>query len=73
MSCIWISRTNDVVMETLSHPFARDGYCHLFGLTGVADKAVAMYDFMHDKYDDSDDAPAMTTIWTKIEWDRKFI
>ena len=73
LSYIWMSRTKDVVIETVLDPFAEDGYCHFFGLTGVADKAVAMYNFMHDKYDESDDAPAMTTIWTTIGWGREFI
>ena len=73
LSYIWMSRTKDVVIETVLDPLAEDGYCHFFGLTGAADKAVAMYNFMHDKHDDSDDAPAMTTIWTTIGWGREFI
>src|SRR5260221_10629106 len=70
---IWMSRTKDLVIETEMDPLANDGYCHLFGLTGVADKAVAMYNFMQDKHDDLVDAPAMTTGWTKVGWVREFI
>jgi len=71
---IWMSRTKDVVFETSQNPLV-DGFCHLFGLTGVADKAIAMYNFMHDKheeFDTSEAESAMSTLWEEMTWDREY-
>jgi hypothetical protein len=68
-----MSRKKDVVFETSQNPLT-NGYCHYFGLTGVADKAIAMYNFMHDNYDReyNEDKPDMTTIWAEMLWDREY-
>jgi len=69
-----MSRTKDVVFETVLNLLDGGAY-HYFGLTGVADKAIAMYNFMHDNYeecDDSEDEPAMTTIWATMTWGREY-
>jgi hypothetical protein len=36
-----------------------------FGLTGVADKAIAMYNFMHDNEGE-------LTMWEEMIWDREY-
>jgi hypothetical protein len=68
-----MSRKMDVVFETLQNPL-KNGYCHYFGLTGVADKAIAMYNFMHDNYGerDEDDEHDMTTSWAEMTWVREY-
>jgi hypothetical protein len=74
LSWIWMSITKDVVFETSHNPLD-NGYCHYFGLTGVADKAIAMYNFMHDNYEDSEggeDEPTMTTVWAEMTWVREY-
>jgi len=44
------------------------GYCHYFGLTDIADKAIAMYNFMYDngKHRNEDDL----TMWEEMGWSR---
>jgi hypothetical protein len=55
------------------NPLKDSGYCHYFGLTGVADKAIAMYNFMHDNCGEYDkDEPKMTTQWAEMEWPRGY-
>ncbi len=57
-----MSRTKGAVIETMSDPLVKDGY---FGLI----RAVAMYNFMHNKYDDLVDAGVhMMTIFADDEW-----
>jgi hypothetical protein len=63
---IWMSRKKDVVFETSANPL-EDGYCRDFGLTGVADKAIAMYNFMHDNYGEDE-----LTIWAQMTWSREY-
>jgi hypothetical protein len=60
---MWISRKKDIVFETSVNPLEH-GYCHYFGLTGVADKAIAMYNFMHDNYE--------LTMWEEMTWVRDY-
>ena len=70
-----MSRTKDVIFESLGKPLEHE-YCLYFGLTGVADKAIAMYNFMHDnheEFDDSEDEPAMKTMWAQMTWGREYI
>ena len=69
-----MSRKKDVVFETSRNPF-KNGYCHYFGLTGVADKAIAMYNFMHDncgERDEDSDEPDRTTRWEEMTWSREY-
>ena len=61
---MWISRKKDIVFETSVNPL-KNGYCHYFGLTGVADKAIAMYNFMHDNEGE-------LTMWEEMIWDREY-
>lgn len=82
MRSIWISRTKDIIFETEHHPLSPKGggYCHSLGLTGNANKAIAMYNFMHDNYadsypedfDNSEDEPVVTTRWEAMEWGREY-
>lgn len=65
---IWISRTKDIVIETSNNPLEEDGYCQHFGLTGVADKAIAMWEFMHYKFEEQ--YGGMPTIWVTMLWSR---
>jgi hypothetical protein len=70
---IWISRTKDIVIETRVNPL-NDGYCHYFGLTGAADKAIMMWDFMYDKNrgDRGSEEGEMATVWDEMSWDRGY-
>jgi hypothetical protein len=65
-----MSRTKDIVMESSMNPL-KYGYCHYFGLTGAADKAMAMYDYMHDNFEGGDD-DEMYTIWAEMTWNREY-
>ena len=65
---VWLSRSKDIVFETSGNPLKNDGYCHYFGLTGVADKAIAMYDYVHDKYGTDE----MGTTWEEMSWSRLY-
>jgi len=67
---IWLSRSKDIVFEALNDPLKRNGHCHYFGLTGVADKAVAMYNFMRRNRRKSDE---IGTYYAAMSWDREFI
>jgi hypothetical protein len=69
---IWLSRSKDIVFETSSNPLKRDGYCHHFGLTGISDKAIAMYNFMHDHHTEEETSD-MGTHWEDMCWDRQYI
>ncbi len=71
-----MSRTKDVVFETLLDPLdmMNDGFCYCLGLTGVAEKVIAMYDFMYSNQKaerNSVSSEAMTTMWTEMSWDRR--
>jgi hypothetical protein len=67
-----MSRKKDVVFETSQNPL-NNGYCHYFGLTGIADKAIAMYNFMHDNNVECDkDEPDMRTMWEEMVWIREY-
>jgi hypothetical protein len=67
-----MSRSKDLVFETSCNPLTANsnGYCHYFGLTGVADKAIAMYNFMHDRHSRSSDE--IGTIWEAMSWGRDY-
>ena len=58
----------DLVFETPCNPLTDGGYCRYIGLTGIADKAIAMYDYMHDKYESDE----MGTIWEEMSWHRDY-
>jgi hypothetical protein len=68
-----MSRTKDVVLETSYNPIGGRklaGFCQYLGLTGVADKAMAMYEFMYShKSDSEEDEFDMTTRWAQMTWD----
>jgi hypothetical protein len=51
-----------------------DGYCHYFGLTGAADKAMMMWDFMYDKHrwDRGSEEGEMATVWDEMIWEREY-
>jgi hypothetical protein len=68
---VWLSRSKDIVFETSCNPLTNNGYCHYFGLTGVADKAIAMYDYVHDGYsiEESDETG---TFWDEMSWSRDY-
>jgi hypothetical protein len=68
---IWLSRSKDVVFEASCNPL-KQGICHYFGLTGVADKAIAMYNFMHDNYNDCGEDDEIATFWTEMSWGREY-
>jgi len=71
-SWIWMSRSKDVVFETSFNPIV-DGQCHYFGLTGIADKAIAMYNFMHDHYITfTNDEDEYDSYWEDVTWDRVY-
>jgi hypothetical protein len=64
---IWLSRKKDIVFETFMNPLKR-GSCLYFGLTGVADKAIAMYNFVHDNAEEyMEDG---RTYWADLTWER---
>lgn len=67
-----MSRKKDVTFETSQNPL-NNGYCRYLGLTGVADKSIAMFNFMHDNYGEGDeDKPDMTTMWADMTWSREY-
>jgi hypothetical protein len=69
---IWMSRTKDVVFETSRNPLECAGVCHYFGLTGVADKAIAMYKFMYDNHESKIGEVPVTTTWEEMTWSREY-
>jgi hypothetical protein len=68
---VWLSRSKDLVFEASCNPLTANGYCHYFGLTGIADKAMAMYDYMHDNHSrrESDERG---TFWEEMSWSRDY-
>jgi hypothetical protein len=69
-----MSETKDIVFESTLNPLDREGN-FLFGLTGAADKAYAMYYFMVDNemvewrrnYEKND----LVTSWEELAWGRE--
>ena len=71
---IWLSRSKDIVFESSTNPL-NDGYCHYFGLTGVADKAIALYFFVCDHYVHFDDQSEdkIGVHWADLGYGRDYI
>ena len=70
---IWLSRSKDVVFESFLNPL-NDGCCHYFGLSGVADKAIVLFNFMRDNNGECEDrSDEIGTYWGDMSWEREYI
>ena len=71
---IWLSRSKDIVFESSMNPLI-EGHCHYCGLTGVADKAIALFNFVHDNFVIGRDMPdsEIGVYWEELEWGRGYM
>jgi len=61
------------VFETYDDPLEQGGHCHYFGLTGAAEKATRMFEFMYNGHRVSAEHGDAKARWLKMDWCRECI